>query len=176
MKDLRQMNQNILFTEQQIAKRIQEMGKQITEDYRESSRPLRVVSMLKGSVYFLSDLTRAIDLPLKFDMMGISQVKSGTNIVEVTRDIGIDLKGNNVLVVEEIVRSGLTTHYMIEHVEKFEPLSIALAAMLVNPEQLMINLPLKYTGFEIDYTRVVGYGLDYKEDHRNLPYIKKLAG
>ncbi|HHT24964.1 MAG TPA: hypoxanthine phosphoribosyltransferase [Clostridiaceae bacterium] len=167
-------NNEILFTEQQIAKRIIELGQQITQDYQDSKRPFSVIAMLKGSTYFLADLTRAIKLPLKFDFMAISQVKSATNIVQVTRDIEIDITGNDVLVVEEIVRSGLTTHFMFEHLEKFNPASITLVAMFANPDQLMINLPLKYIGFEIDYTRLVGYGLDYKEQYRNLGYIKKL--
>ncbi|NLJ69899.1 MAG: hypoxanthine phosphoribosyltransferase [Clostridiaceae bacterium] len=172
MQDNQEKN-DILFTEQQIAKRVVELGQQITQDYQDSTRPFSVIAMLKGSTYFLADLTRAIKLPLKFDFMAISQVKSA-NIVQVTRDIEIDIAGNDVLVVEEIVRSGLTTHYMFEHLEKFNPASINLVAMLANPDQLMINLPLNYIGFEIDYTRVVGYGLDYQEQYRNLSYIKKL--
>lgn len=169
-----QDNNDILFTEQQIADRIIELGQQITQDYKNSNRPFSVIAMLKGSTYFLADLTRAIKIPLKFDFMAISQVKSATNIVQVTRDIEIDIEGNDILIVEEIVRSGLTTHYMLEHLEKFNPASINLVAMLVNPDQLMIKLPLNYVGFEIGYDRVVGYGLDYKEQHRNLSYIKKL--
>lgn len=164
----------ILFSKQEIEKRISEMGQQITEDYRYSDKSLCVIAMLKGSTYFLSDLTRAIDLPLTFDMLSISKVQSNINVVEITRDIEIDIKDKNVLVVEEIIRSGLTTHYMIEHLEQFGPANIQLASMLANSDQLMISLPLKYIGFEIDYTRVVGYGMDYKESFRNLPYIVSL--
>ncbi|HHU53661.1 MAG TPA: hypoxanthine phosphoribosyltransferase [Clostridiaceae bacterium] len=170
-----QENNDVIFTEQQISQRIIELGQQITQDYQNSNRPLSAIAMLKGSTYFLADLTRAIKLPLKFDFMAISQVKSATGIVQVTRDIEIDIAGNDVLVVEEIVRSGLTTHYMLEHLEKFKPASINLVAMFANPDQLMINLPLNYIGFEIDYTRIVGYGLDYKEQYRNLSYIKKMV-
>lgn len=169
-----QQTNKIIFNEEEIVQRIAEMGKQITNDYKYSDKPLSVIAMLKGSTYFLSDLTRAIKLPLAFDMLSISKVQSKINVLEITRDIEIDIKDNDVLVVEEIIRSGLTTHYMLEHLEKFEPNTIQLASFLANPDQLMINLPLKYIGFEIDYTRVVGYGMDYKEKFRNLPYIISL--
>ena len=164
----------ILFSEKQIQKRIAELGKQIQLDYKDSKQPLNMIAMLKGSLYFLADLSRAINLPLNFDFIAINKLSSKSHSIHVTKDIGIDIKNSNVIVVEEIIRSGLTTHYMIEHIKKFQPASIKLAALLVNPDQIMIDLPLSYTGFEIDYTRVTGYGMDYKEEHRSLKHIAKL--
>ncbi|NLJ94879.1 MAG: hypoxanthine phosphoribosyltransferase [Clostridiaceae bacterium] len=164
----------ILFSEKQIQKRIAELGKQIQLDYKDSKQPLNMIAMLKGSLYFLADLSRAINLPLNFDFIAINKLSSKSHSIHVTKDIGIDIKNSNVIVVEEIIRSGLTTHYMIEHIKKFQPASIKLAALLVNPDQIMIDLPLSYTGFEIDYTRVIGYGMDYKEEHRSLKHIAKL--
>ncbi|NLZ71128.1 MAG: hypoxanthine phosphoribosyltransferase [Clostridiaceae bacterium] len=169
-----QSDHEIIFTEAQIKNRIIELGQQITQEYKESKHPLSIIAMIKGSTYFLADLTRAIDLPLNFDFIAINKFSSQSHSIQITKDIDIDIKDHDVIVVEEIIRSGLTTHYMIEHIEKYEPASLKLAALLANPDQLMINLPLAYTGFEIDYTRVVGYGMDYKENYRNFRYIAKI--
>ncbi len=166
-------NQSILFSKDQIEERVKELAGQITKDYQLSEKPLSLIAMLKGSTYFLSDLTRAIKLPLTFDFISISKVQSNLASIEIIKDVEIDIKDHHVLVVEEIIRSGLTTHYMIEHLEKFEPADIQLVSLLANPDQLMINLPLKYIGFEVDYSRVIGYGMDYKEQYRNLDHIEK---
>lgn len=168
------MLQEIVFSEKEIRQRVEALGQEIRHDYQDLSSPLCVIAMLKGSTYFLSDLTRAIDLPLTFDFIAISKLQSTSEPIRITKDVGIDLSGQHVLVLEEIVRSGLTTHYMLEHLEKFSPASIQLASLLVNHDQLMIQLPLKYWGFEIDYNRLVGYGMDYQEKYRNLRDIVRL--
>ncbi len=167
-------NPSILFSEENIQNRIRELGRQITLDYQDKELPLIVISMLKGSTYFLADLTREIDLPLQFDFLSISKIQNSISTIDIVKDIEINIQNRHILVLEEIIRSGLTTHYMIEHIETFKPASINIASLLVNPDQMMIDLPLTYQGFEIDYSRVVGYGMDSKEDYRHLKYIRKL--
>lgn len=168
---------DVLFSEKMIRKRIEELGQTITEDYRNIEKPLILIAMLKGSLYFLGDLSRAIDLNLTYDFMGIgsyAREESTTPIVRTTKDITLNIEDRDVLVVEEIIRTGLTTNYMIDYLKAFQPRSISLCTLLFNEEQQLIDLPLKYSGFPIDYTRVVGYGMDYKEWGRNLPFIAKL--
>ncbi len=159
---------NVMFSESKIQQRIEDLGREISHDYQKLDGPLCVIAMLKGSTYFLSDLTRSINLPVNFDFIAINKLQSSSQSIHITKDVAIDLAGQHILVLEEIIRSGLTTHYMIEHLEKFKPATIQLASLLVNHDQLMIQLPLKYWGFEIGYTRLVGYGMDYQEKYRNL--------
>ncbi len=132
--------------------------------------------MLRGSLYFMADLTRAIDLPLTFDFIGISSFDPNSELssIRVTKDLVVDIRNRHVLVLEEIVRTGLTTSYMMQFLEDRQPASLALAAFLASEDQLLIDLPLKYTGFEIDYTRVVGYGMDFQDKARNLPFVAEL--
>ena len=168
---------DVLFSEAKIKDRIEDLGKEITNDYKDIEQPLILVAMLKGSLYFLADLGRAIDLNLTYDFIGIGTYasdKQTTAIVRTTKDIDLNIEDRDVLVVEEIIRTGLTTNYMIDYLKAFQPRSISLCTLLINPEQQLIDLPLKYSGFEIDYTRVIGYGMDYKEWGRNLPFIAKL--
>lgn len=165
----------ILFTEAEIQEAIRRLGAQITEDYR--GKDLVVVAMLKGSVYLLADLTRNIDLPLQYDVIGIGKigdVTGQTGVVRITRDLELDIVGKDVLVIEEIVRTGLTTNYMVSHLLTRGPRDVKVLALVANRDQLLIKLPLEYVGLEIDYTRVVGYGMDYREHDRNLPYIAEL--
>lgn len=175
---MKQQNQeNILINEEDLHKRIRELGEEITADYANTEKPLILVAMLKGSLYFMADLSRAIDLDLTYDFIGIGSYakdKNTTAIVRTTKDISLNIEDRDVLVVEEIVRTGLTTNYMINYLRTFQPRSIALCTLLINPQQQLIDLPLKYSGFEINYTRVIGYGMDYKEWGRNFPYIAKL--
>ncbi len=167
----------IMISEENLQSRIREMGKAITDDYQNTEKPLILVAMLKGSLYFMADLSRAINLDLTYDFIGIGSYakdKNTTPIVRTTKDIGLNIEDRDVLVVEEIIRTGLTTNYMIDYLQAFHPRSIALCTLLINPQQQLIDLPLKYYGYEIDYTRVIGYGMDYKEWGRNLPFIAKL--
>lgn len=166
----------ILWTREEIDRRIRAMGETITRDYAQLTEPLIVVAMLRGSLYFVADLTRAIALPLTFDFIGISPFEAGseTREIRVTKDLSLDIRGRHVLVMEEIVRTGLTTNLMLQLLEEREPASLTLAAFLASEEQLFIDLPLKYVGFEIDYRRVAGYGMDFQDKARNLPFVAEL--
>lgn len=164
----------IAFTEEEISRRIEELAKEISQDY--AHKDLILVSMLKGSVHFLSDLSRRISIPHLFDCIAIKNRVGNNNsgVIELSRDITIDIEDKDVLVLEEVVRTGFTTNFMIQHLERKNPRSIKLAAFLSNPKQMLLDLPLRYVGFEIDFDRYVGYGLDYKEYGRSLPFIAKL--
>lgn len=167
----------ILISEEDLQRRIRELGKEITADYAHTEKPLILVAMLKGSLYFMADLSRAIDLDLTYDFIGIGSYakdKNTTAIVRTTKDISLNIEDRDVLVVEEIIRTGLTTNYMIDYLRAFHPRSLSLCTLLINPQQQLIDLPLTYFAYEIDYTRVIGYGMDYKEWGRNFPYIAKL--
>ncbi len=176
MQAWRKEDFKILYTEEQIAARIKEMGAEISKDYANIKEPLLVVAMLRGSLYFVADLTRAIDLPLSFDFLGISSFDPSVELstMRITKDIGLDIRGRHVLVLEEIVRTGLTTSFMMQVLEDREPASLTLAAFLASEDQLLIDLPLKYIAFNIDYTRVVGYGMDFQDKARNLPYVAEM--
>jgi len=164
-----------VFSEDEIRERINELGKQITEDF--AGEELIVIGVIKGSLYFFSDLTRAIDLPIKIDMIGFGNIPdttSKTGIVRITKDIDLDIAGKHVLVVEDVIRTGLTTAYLISSLEAKRPADITLATMLLNPDRLLMTIPVKYYGFEISDSWLLGYGLDSKEIGRNLPYIAEL--
>ncbi len=166
----------VVYDEEAIAKRVKELGAQITEDFR--GEELIVVGVIKGSVYFFSDLTRAIDLTIKIDMIGFGNIPdttSKTGVVKITKDIDVDISGKHVLVVEDVIRTGLTTAYLIQNLESKQPKDITLATMLLNPDRLLMTIPVKYYGFEISDSWLLGYGLDSKEVGRNLPYIAELA-
>ncbi|MBQ1894980.1 MAG: hypoxanthine phosphoribosyltransferase [Clostridiales bacterium] len=165
----------IVYDEETIAARIKELGKRITEDYK--GEELIVVGVIKGSLYFFSDLTRAIDLPIQIDMIGFGNIPdttSKTGVVRITKDIDIDITDKHVLIVEDVIRTGLTTAYLISNLESKKPRDITLATMLLNPDRLLMTIPVKYYGFEINDNWLLGYGLDIKETGRNLPYIAEL--
>ena len=165
-----------VYDEEAIARRVKELGAQITEDFK--GEELIVVGVIKGSVYFFSDLTRAIDLPIKIDMIGFGNIPdttSKTGVVKITKDIDVDISGKHVLVVEDVIRTGLTTAYLIQNLESKQPKDITLATMLLNPDRLLMTIPVKYYGFEISDSWLLGYGLDSKEIGRNLPYIAELT-
>ena len=164
-----------VYDEEAIARRVKELGAQITEDFK--GEELIVVGVIKGSVYFFSDLTRAIDLPIKIDMIGFGNIPdttSKTGVVKITKDIDVDISGKHVLVVEDVIRTGLTTAYLIQNLESKQPKDITLATMLLNPDRLLMTIPVKYYGFEISDSWLLGYGLDSKEIGRNLPYIAQI--
>ncbi|MCQ2516979.1 MAG: hypoxanthine phosphoribosyltransferase [Saccharofermentans sp.] len=165
----------IVFDEETIASRVKELGARITEDFK--GKDLIVVGVVKGSLYFLTDLTRVIDLPIKIDTIGFGNIPdttSNTGVVRITKDIDIDIEGKHVLVVEDVIRTGLTTAYLIQNLETKKPSSITLATMLLNPDRLLMTIPVKYYGFEINDSWLLGYGLDRHEVGRNLPYIAEL--
>ena len=167
--------ERIIYSEEVIRARVNELGRQITEDFK--GKELIVIGVIKGSLYFLSDLTRAIDLPVKIDMIGFSNLPdttSKTGIVRITKDIDIDITDKHVLVVEDVIRTGLTTAYIIQNLEMKKPKDITLCSMLLNPDRLLMTIPVKYYGFEINDQWLAGYGLDHDEIGRNLPYIAQI--
>ena len=167
--------ERVVYSEETIQSRIKELGRQITEDYKD--KELIVIGVIKGSLYFLSDLTRAIDLPIKVDMVGFSSIPdttSKTGIVRITKDIDLDITDKHVLVVEDVIRTGLTTAYIIQNLEMKKPKEITLCSMLLNPDRLLMTIPVKYFGFEINDQWLAGYGLDREEIGRNLPYIAQI--
>ena len=167
--------EHVVYDEETIRKRVQELGRQITEDYK--GKELIVIGVIKGSLFFLSDLTRAIDLPVKIDMVGFSNIPdttSKTGIVRIVKDIDIDITDKHVLVVEDVIRTGLTTAYIIQNLDMKKPKDITLCSMLLNPDRLLMTIPVKYYGFEINDQWLAGYGLDRDEIGRNLPYIAQI--
>lgn len=167
--------EHVVYSEETIKSRVNELGQKITEDYKD--KELIVVGVMRGSLYFLSDLTRAIDLPVKIDMVGFSKIPdttSKTGIVRIVKDVDIDITGKHVLVVEDVIRTGLTTAYIIQNLEMKKPADITLCTMLLNPDRLLMTIPVKYFGFEINDLWLAGYGLDHDEVGRNLPYIAQI--
>ena len=152
--------------------RIRELGDEITRDYQ--GKPLTLVCVLKGSVIFLSDLARAIDLPLRIDFLGLSSYggqTETTGIVRITSDLSKPIENENVLVVEDIIDTGLTMAFLLENLYSRQPASVRVCALLEKPSRAMKKIEIHYKGFVIDDFFAVGYGLDYDERYRNLPFI-----
>ncbi|MBX5483438.1 MAG: hypoxanthine phosphoribosyltransferase [Myxococcaceae bacterium] len=167
----------VLIDEARLQARVQELGAQITREY--AGRDLTVLGILKGSVYFVTDLTRAIDLPLQVEFMGVSSYQGGTETtgeVRITTDVSKPLAGKDVLVVEDIVDTGLTMQFLLENLRARHPRSIKLATLLEKPARARAKIHIDYKGFVIDDVFVVGYGLDYGEKLRNLPFIGRVKG
>ncbi len=163
--------------EDELQARIRELGKEITADYE--GRPPLLVGVLKGAFVFMSDLSRAIDLPVEFDFMAVSSYGSATRssgVVRILKDLDLDLTDRHVLIVEDIVDSGLTLAYLRKNLAARGPASMEVCALLVKEGLQRVELDLKYVGFTIPPTFVVGYGLDVAERYRNLPYIAEYAG
>ena len=161
---------NILLTEQQIQERIKQLGEQITVDYKDSV-PL-LVGVLKGAFIYMADLARSISLPVEFDFMAVSSYGNATKtsgVVRIVKDLDIDLSGRDVIVVEDIIDSGLTLNYLRKNLESRGPASLEICALLLRSGRQASELGLKYVGFEIPPDFVVGYGLDVAERYRNLP-------
>ena len=152
--------------------RVAQLGAEITADY--AGRELFVMGVLKGAVYFLADLTREIGLPCEFDFMAVSSYGSLTDssgVVRILKDLDTSIEGKDVLIVEDIVDSGLTLNYLLRNLRARGPSSLEVCALLVKPGRRKIELPIRYVGFEIPDRYVVGYGLDLDQRYRNLPYV-----
>ncbi len=165
----------IVYTEEVLKARIAEMGREIARDY--AGQDLVLVCVLKGSLYFLADLSRAIDMPVQLDFITIGSYPDTTNrtgVVRITKDLDLDIAGRHVLVIEDIVRTGLTTAYLVQNLEMRGPASVRVCTLLVNPDQQLINVPVAYYGFRVSGIRLVGYGMDDREQGRNLPYIAEM--
>lgn len=165
-----------LISEQRIQARVAELGARITEDYQ--GRDLVLVGVLKGCFLFMADLCRCIDLSLSCDFLGVSSYGDGTSssgVIRITSDLSRPIEGRDVLVVEDIVDTGLTMRYMRESFATRHPASLKLASLLHKPARTQVEVPIDYLGFEIEDVFVVGYGLDHDELYRNLPYIGVLT-
>lgn len=168
-------SKRILFSDEALQKRIKELARQISTDY--AGKELILVSVLKGSLYFFADLTRAIEIPIQLDFMAIGtypQVTNQKGIVRITKDLDLEITGKHVLVIEDIIRTGLTTAYLVQNLQSRVPASVKVCTLLVNQEQQLINVPIAYWGFAITDTRLVGYGMDVHEKGRNWPYIAEI--
>ena len=165
----------IRFSTEKLQHRIRELGQEISQDY--AGQELILVSVLKGSLYFFADLTRAIDLPIQLDFISIGTYPTVTNqkgIVRITKDLDLEITGKHVLLVEDIIRTGLTPAYLVQALPARMPASIKVCTLLSNPDEQLINVPIAYCGFVITAPRLIGYGMDVREQGRNLPYIAEL--
>jgi hypoxanthine phosphoribosyltransferase len=170
-------NLRVLISTEQIQARIRELGEQITRDYPEG--PLRLVCILKGACFFFTDLARAINRDIQLDFIGISTYAKGKKTsgeVKVTKDLDVELEGAHLLIVEDIVDSGVTLNYLMNLLEQRRPLSLQIAALLDKPERRQRPVDVRYVGFQIPDAFVVGYGLDYAERYRNLDSVCILDG
>jgi hypoxanthine phosphoribosyltransferase len=158
-----------------ISARVQELGARIAEDY--GDEPLHLVCVLNGAFMFTADLVRAIDRPLTVDFLSVSSYGSRTESsgeVRLVKDLDQSLKGKHVLLVEDIVDTGLTMQYLLSYLEGRGPLSVRVVALLSKPSRRVVEVPVHYLGFEIDDAYVYGYGLDIDHRHRNLPFVTSL--
>ncbi len=163
-----------LISAAQIAERVAELGRQISADYRDCGADLVLLGVLKGSVIFLADLCRAIDLPLTLDFIGIASYGDETKssgVVQITSDLTRPIEGKHVLVVEDIIDTGLTAHYLMNNLVTRKPASIKLCSLLHKPEGAERPVDIDYVGFNVPNKFVIGYGLDVAQRYRNLPFI-----
>jgi hypoxanthine phosphoribosyltransferase len=166
----------ILVQADELAHRVRQLGAQISEDYK--GRDLLLIGVLKGAVFFLSDLMRHIDVPCEVDFMAVASYGSATEssgVVRILKDLDAPIEGRDVLIVEDIVDSGLTLSYLLRNLSARGPASLEVCALLTKPERREVELVPRYVGFEIPNRFAVGYGLDYGERFRNLPYVATLA-
>ena len=164
--------QEVLFSEEQLKNRVREIAQQITADYQ--GKEIMLISVLRGSFVFMADLCRAIDLPCTLDFMAVSSYGKGTKSsgqVQITKDLSEDISDRHIIVVEDILDSGNTLSYLLQVLEARHPASIRLCTLLDKPDRRVKPVEVHYSGFTIPDAFVVGYGLDYAEKYRNLPYI-----
>jgi hypoxanthine phosphoribosyltransferase len=165
----------VLIGEDALQQRITELGEEISADYQ--GRDLLLIGVLKGAVFFMADLMRRLTVPCEIDFMAISSYAGATEssgVVRILKDLDINIEGRDVLVVEDIIDSGLTLSYLMRNLEAREPATLEVCALMTKPARREIEVPVRYTGFEIPNEFVVGYGLDFGERYRNLPYVAVL--
>jgi hypoxanthine phosphoribosyltransferase len=168
---------SVLITEQQIGEKTAELAEQIAEDYREVDGDVLIVGVLKGAVMFMTDFARAMPVPVQLEFMAVSSYGSSTSssgVVRILKDLDRDIAGKHVLIVEDIIDSGLTLSWLLKNLESRGPASLEVVALLRKPDAVKVDVPVKYVGFDIPNEFVVGYGLDYGERYRDLPYIGTL--
>ncbi|CAB4688020.1 MAG: hypoxanthine phosphoribosyltransferase [Actinobacteria bacterium] len=162
----------VLIDEERLQARIRELGAEISANY--AGRELLLVGVLKGAVFFMADLMRQINVPCEIDFMAISSYGAGADssgVVRILKDLDINIEDRHVLVVEDIIDSGLTLSYLVRNLESRGPASVDVCALLTKPERREIDVDVRYVGFEIPNKFVIGYGLDFAERYRNLPYV-----
>jgi hypoxanthine phosphoribosyltransferase len=165
----------VLVEEEELVRRVGELAQEISRDYRE--RDLLLVGVLKGAVFFLSDLMRQLEVPCEVDFMAVASYGSSTDssgVVRILKDLDRSIEGREVLIVEDIVDSGLTLSYLLRTLRARNPKSLEVCALLTKPERRKVELPIRYVGFEIPNRFAIGYGLDHGERYRNLPYVAAL--
>jgi len=158
-----------------LAQRVRELGDEVSEAYRDSD--LLLVGVLKGAVFFVADLMRCIDVPVEVDFMAVSSYGSATDssgVVRILKDLDTAIEGRDVLIVEDIVDSGLTLQYLMRNLGARNPRSLEVCALLTKPSRRKVDLPIRFVGFEIPDRFAIGYGLDHAERFRNLPYVAAL--
>jgi hypoxanthine phosphoribosyltransferase len=162
----------VMIDEESLRRRIRQLGEQISRDYQ--GKELTLVGILKGSVFFITDLARSVDLPLTLEFLGVSSYQGGTETtgeVRITSDVTKPMAGKDLLLVEDIVDTGLTMRFLLENLKARHPASLKVCALLEKPTRALTQVEIDYKGFVIDDRFVVGYGLDYAEKYRNLPFI-----
>lgn len=165
----------ILIEQEPLQARIAELGAEISSEYE--GRDLLLVGVLKGAVFFMADLMRELSIPCEIDFMAISSYGAATDssgVVRILKDLDTNIAGRDVLVVEDIIDSGLTLSYLMRSLKARKPASLEICALLTKPERREIEVPVKFVGFEIPNKFVIGYGLDFAERYRNLPYVAVL--
>jgi hypoxanthine phosphoribosyltransferase len=170
--ELERVVAEVLVDRDTLADRIAELGEEISEDYE--GRDLLLVGVLKGAVFFMADLMRHVNVPCEVDFMAISSYGAATDssgVVRILKDLDINIRDRHVLVVEDIIDSGLTLSYLVRNLSAREPASLEICALLTKPARREIEVPVRYVGFEIPNRFVIGYGLDFAERYRNLPYV-----
>lgn len=171
-KDMKDDIKEVLFTEEELKERIRIIGEKITKDYE--GKDLMLIGVLKGSVLFMSDLIKTINMPLSIDFMAVSSYGNSTTssgVVRILKDLDHAIEGKDVLIVEDIIDSGITLKYLLKYLEGRKPNSLSIACLLNKPERRKVDIECKYIGFDVADYFLVGYGLDYAEKYRNLPYI-----
>jgi hypoxanthine phosphoribosyltransferase len=167
----------VLVQKDELDHRVHQLGAEISSDYE--GHDLVLVGVLKGAVFFLSDLMRHIEIPCEVDFMAVASYGSSTDssgVVRILKDLDASIEGRDVLIVEDIVDSGLTLQYLLRSLGARNPRSLEVCALLTKPERRKVDLPTRYVGFEIPNKFAIGYGLDHDERYRNLPFVAALAG
>lgn len=169
----------VLISQEEIHKRTVELGKKLSEDYK--GREIHMICVLKGGVMFMSDLSKeiVIDVPVTMDFLAVSSYgneTSSSGIVKIVKDLDEAIEGKDVLIVEDIIDSGRTLSYLVQILKERKPNSIEICTLLDKPDRRIVDVDVAYVGFEIPDLFVLGYGLDYSQKYRNLPYIGKMVG
>jgi hypoxanthine phosphoribosyltransferase len=174
--ELEQAVTDVLIDEESLQRRIAELGEEISGDY--AGRDLLLVGVLKGAVFFMADLMRGLSIPCEIDFMAISSYGDSTDssgVVRILKDLDINIEGRDVLIVEDIIDSGLTLQYLMRNLNAREPASLRACALLTKPERLRVDPSPAYVGFEIPNRFAIGYGLDHAQKYRNLDFVAALA-